>query len=678
MSIEFSPKLLYTGEELKSKIKEAAETVISEYDTNAGWIVSVVHNEETIFSKAYGYADIENKILNTDTNTCYSIASTGKQLCAGAFLQNWELQGRSFEELKTRDLNDIIAELEELSPEFSIKFRLDDNGYNEPVTIWNLLTHTAGLEDSYVNMFADIGEDLSKFKTHPTLYNRLHLINNSCSKRVYPPNTVHSYSNSGYVIVGYLLELLTRKSFPNALGDTIFKPLGMTGSTASPRYENDSIYKRSLLPDSDPAKLVIAKPHNHIKKKDGTTQVKPLPDKENCHTIVYAPGSSVVTCADMNKWMIMLLNRGYYQGKQILLPNTIGFMMDKQFVPFGLSASGTNCGLGTRTNVEFGVLHSLGHGGGLPGFLTDEKLIPEFKMGIFVSTNAGISKGMQEVAKSIMKSIFLTFTAEQQEIMIDKPTVVESSYSLKQFAGYYSTTRAMESHYLSMVMKVFGPETKVAVGRDGKHLVDGKGNKMYPVKQPSDEQNISFLYEEAPKKQEKEKDPVEPSRKYAGFTIKKLPHNQTDVYLNSPDGTFRKRKWHQRGLLHQSIFGFVVGTSFGQLLYGGIRYAFAQKLPSWPKTSLLATGVAACIFSFPAILGVHVSTSSFTQTIARRLPLWTKSAFSLSQIGMIVLGCKTATKLIKFGGVQDSIAVLNTALFTGFLFYWNLNFWTNA
>jgi CubicO group peptidase (beta-lactamase class C family) len=156
--------------------------------------VLVAKNGKVIFSKSYGMADLEWSVPNSST-TRFNIASMTKQFTAASILL---LEDRG--KLRTDNL------VKKYLPEAPASW---DN-----ITIYNLLTHTSGIR-----------EDAAKYE--PGTPDKL-VFNDTAL--VFQPGTKWSYTNLGYIVLGYLLERISGQTYEEFLQENIFKPLGMNDS----------------------------------------------------------------------------------------------------------------------------------------------------------------------------------------------------------------------------------------------------------------------------------------------------------------------------------------------------------------------------------------------------------------------------------------------------------------
>lgn len=158
----------------------------------------VYSNDKPILIKGYGYRNFEAKSFN-DSNTIFQIASVTKPFTSTLILK--------LVQLKQLSLND---KLNKFYPDFP-------NG--NKITIKNLLTHTSGIYDyTHDDTAVTNGSEqkmMNIFKTH---------------KLDFEPGTDWSYSNSGYSILGYIIQKVTGITYEQAIRKYIFQPAAMKNS----------------------------------------------------------------------------------------------------------------------------------------------------------------------------------------------------------------------------------------------------------------------------------------------------------------------------------------------------------------------------------------------------------------------------------------------------------------
>ena len=179
-------------------------------------IVLLAKDGKVVFSKTYGYSNREKKIGHS-LNTEYRLASVGKLFTIVAIL-------KLFDEGKL-SIDDTIGKYLD---GFSVKIA-------GKVTIRHLLTMSSGF-DNYMNNPEYI--DPADFKT---INDRLRLIKKE--NLLFEPGSSFRYSNSGFIILGAIIEKITHKNYSEFVRETILIPIGMK-QTYSPEY---SIFKNEAI-----------------------------------------------------------------------------------------------------------------------------------------------------------------------------------------------------------------------------------------------------------------------------------------------------------------------------------------------------------------------------------------------------------------------------------------------
>src|SRR5215210_596374 len=174
----------------------------------AGAAVSVVKDGKLFFAKGYGDADLKKGVPVDPERTTFRTGSVTKLLTWTAVMQLAE-QGKL-------DLNaDINTYLD---------FRIPDT-YPQPITLKDLMTHTAGFEDLYYERLAKDPDDL--------LPPREWLISHMPA-RVRPPGDVAAYSSYGTALAGYIVARVSGEPYDHYIQEHILNPLGMVHTTAKP------------------------------------------------------------------------------------------------------------------------------------------------------------------------------------------------------------------------------------------------------------------------------------------------------------------------------------------------------------------------------------------------------------------------------------------------------------
>ena len=156
--------------------------------------ILVIKEGELIINKGYGLANKDSKTLN-NPNTIFDIGSNTKQFTSTAILKLVEQNKVTV----TDSLNKFFKELP-----------ID----KQKITIHQLLTHTAGFSES-------IGRDFSEI-SQKDFFEKLF-----ASKLLSEPGEKYSYSNTGYSILGRIIELASGQPYEAFLNEHLFTPAGM-------------------------------------------------------------------------------------------------------------------------------------------------------------------------------------------------------------------------------------------------------------------------------------------------------------------------------------------------------------------------------------------------------------------------------------------------------------------
>jgi CubicO group peptidase (beta-lactamase class C family) len=351
------------------------DQVVQAYVANRQFMgsVLVVRGDQTIFSKGYGSANLEWGLPNSQA-TRFRLGSITKQFTAASIL--------------------LLEERGKLRTEDPVKKYLPDAPAAwDKITIYNLLTHTSGIPNftsfpdyRKLEPFASTPEQLvARFRDKPLDF---------------APGEKFSYSNSGYVLLGYLLERITGGTYEKFVRENIFTPLGM----------KDSGY------DSNTAVI----PHRAEGYVAGTNGFE---HAGFIHmSIPHAAGALYSTTGDLLKW-----EQGLFGGK-VLSPESL----QKMTTPFKGNYA---CGLFVDTA---GGRKSLQHGGGIEGFNTQLSYWPEDKLTVVVlgNVNGQAPSAIAGRLGAIAHGEAVTLPGERTGIKLD-PAV------LSRYVGTYEAAPGM-------------------------------------------------------------------------------------------------------------------------------------------------------------------------------------------------------------------------------------------
>ncbi|MCG6957485.1 MAG: beta-lactamase family protein [Gemmatimonadetes bacterium] len=300
-----------------------------------GATVAVVRDGRLLFSKGYGYADWAQRTPVDPATTMFLIGSVTKLFTWTAVMQLVE-QGKL--DLHA-DVNDYLD------------FRIPDTYPGQPITVWNLMTHTPGFEDRAFGLFSRSTEPRGAFLA-------AHI-----PARVRPPGQYSAYSNYGAALAGYIVERVSGESWAHYVQAHILDPLGM---------------RHAAMEQPLPAEL---KDDLSVGYQRGGGAPKPGAPES---IVPFAPaGIGSATAEDMARFMIAQLQDGEYEGQRILADSTARLMHTRQFAH---DPRLPGFDLGFYEQDSHGV-HIIGHGGDTQWFHSDLSLFPADSLGVFVSFN---------------------------------------------------------------------------------------------------------------------------------------------------------------------------------------------------------------------------------------------------------------------------------------------------
>lgn len=294
-----------------------------------GAVVYLSRGDQVLYKKAFGKANIE---LNVDmTPACvFRLGSMTKQFTACAIL-------KLAEEGKLSVADDIRKYI----PDFPQKQKV--------ITIEALLTHTAGLKN-YTGL-PSFTEELKRRDLTPKELVELF----KDEPLEFEPGTDYRYSNSGYILLGYIIEQVTGKAYGQYIDDTIFKPLSMKCSY----YDS-------------PTRLIVGRTSGYVQRNGHYQNADYL-----SMTLPYAAGSLASTAEDLQKWYSALHNGQFLKSESLKKAHTSYKLNNEQLTGYGY---GWEIG-----NVQGSP--SVKHVGVVNGFFTYAAYLPEENLSIFVLRN---------------------------------------------------------------------------------------------------------------------------------------------------------------------------------------------------------------------------------------------------------------------------------------------------
>jgi CubicO group peptidase (beta-lactamase class C family) len=368
-------------EELKKAMKEVLD---KEHVPGAG--VALIANGEVLWCGGIGQADIAaNRAVSCDTE--FRVGSISKTFVALALLK-----------LQEEGKINLYARLQDVAPEIPFKNRWEAT---HPVRIVNLLEHTAGFDDME---FSEVYNLRDRYD-FPLLAVFKRFQKPQIAR--WPPGTRMSYSNPGNAIAGYLIEKITRMPFDKYIRDTFLRPLGM---------------ERADYPFTDANKPLLAAAYNGN------------PPKAVGYPFIYLrpAGDLKASPGELAKLVQFLLRRGKTEEGQLVKPESVLRMEAPETTLAAKNGLRLGYGLCNYSSAEGGVV-THGHDGGIDGFVSSYRYMPEQNWGYVVllnSTNSG--RALHHLNLLAIDFLSKSFPKPQQSV-INPP-----AGDLEKFAGFYA------------------------------------------------------------------------------------------------------------------------------------------------------------------------------------------------------------------------------------------------
>lgn len=377
-----------------------------------GVAVLAVLNNQVVLRKGYGMADIEHGIRMSPKHV-FRIGSITKQFTATAIMM-------LAEEGKLKVTDPITKYLKDYPT----------HGYT--ITIEHLLNHTSGIR-SYTSMPEFLEEELRTDMTVEELVDYF-----KKEPMDFPPGQKYLYNNSGYILLGAIIEKVSGKSYQDFIHEKIFKPQGM----------KNSYYGSHLT-------IIPNRTAGYEKTKKGFTNCPFLSMK-----LPYAAGSLLSTVDDLYTW-----NRALFAGKVISRDS-----FKRMITPTKLKdGKMQNYGYGLGISKFFGY-RSIGHGGGINGFVTYAMQIPEKKVFVAVFSNC---PGMEPAPRFVARWIAALLVGKSVK---EKKPVKVAEDILESYVGIYKINNGNYREVIKKGDKLFTQRT---------------GGPMFPIYAES---NSRFFY----------------------------------------------------------------------------------------------------------------------------------------------------------------------------------------
>ena len=369
-----------SAQELASRMDQVIQDY-SQRKTFMGTIL-VARDGKILLDKGYGFANLEWNIPNSPA-TKFQIASLTKQFTAAAILL--------LEERGKLRVNDPVK-----------KYLPDAPDAWDKVTIYNLLTHTSGIPNSY--------DGITSYRQNKTPEELVASFRNKPLD--FQPGETRKYSNAGYYLLGYLIEKISGQRYGDFVRDNIFKPLGMDSSG----YDSNS----EVIPQR-------ASGYHSSASGPETSQFYDM-------TLRFSAGGLYSTTEDLLRW-----EQGLFGGKLLSSAS-----LKKMITPFRYDFA---CGL--VVSVIDGHA-SIEHSGEMDGFTSDLVYYPEDKLTVVVLNNlSGETRGIASKLAAVAHGEKIVLPSERKEAVVAPTVIAKYVGTYYDIIPGYNVTITMEGGHLA-------------------------------------------------------------------------------------------------------------------------------------------------------------------------------------------------------------------------------------
>jgi CubicO group peptidase (beta-lactamase class C family) len=328
------------------KAEADIQNIMKELDV-VGLTVAVVKNNEIIYSKAFGYKDLQSK-TPLQTNHLFRIASISKSFSATAMMKLVDAGKVSL----NADFGELVG-----FPIRNPKFP------DRVITLQQVLSHTSGINDSEGYFNLDVINP-SKNPNWAKCYND------------YAPGEGYEYCNLNFNMVGTVLEKLSGIRFDNYIRQEVLIPLSLNAGYCVDSLDNSQF---ATLYSYDSTGNLVPSPEAYAPRREQINNYV-----MGYSTPVFSPtGGMKISSADLTRYMMMHMNRGKIPGaKRRLISRRSSKRMQSVIAP----EEGYGLALWNTSRLIPGRL-LIGHTGSAYGLYSAMFFDPKKKFGFVVITN---------------------------------------------------------------------------------------------------------------------------------------------------------------------------------------------------------------------------------------------------------------------------------------------------
>ena len=369
----------------------------------AGATVVAVKGDTTLLVKAYGLSDVKKHTPVSAAYTMFRPGSISKLFAWTAVMQQVEA-GKI-------DLNADVNQY--------LDFRVDGLG-GKPITMRHLMTHTPGFEEGLKDLL---------IKDPKAMLSLEAALKANTPVPIYAPGTVPAYSNYGAALAGYIVQRVSGIPFEAYIEQKIFAPLQMSASTF-----------RQPVPEALRPRLS----QGYIEASNDVVTFEFCPESP--------AGALSTTAPDMANFMLAHLNGGYLPGigesSRILKAETVEMMHAAANHPAeGIDAMA----LGFYEQNRNGA-RAVAHGGDLIAFHSDLIIVPEARVGLFMSFNSvGRNRATYTLRTALTEGFMDRYFPRAAPLADTKPLATSKDHAEQVAGSLYELSRRAETNLFSLL-----------------------------------------------------------------------------------------------------------------------------------------------------------------------------------------------------------------------------------
>jgi CubicO group peptidase (beta-lactamase class C family) len=343
-----------------------------------GAAVSIVSGDRVVFSKGYGLANVETR-ETVRPEMLFRLGSTTKMFTAAALVL---LAERGAIDL-TKPIGDYVKGLH---PSIA------------RLTAHQLLSHTSGILDE-APMFGSHDEAALEKEVRSWTESRFFT----------EPGRIYSYSNPGYWLSGFVVEVLSGKRYADQMEASLFKPLGMSRTTLRPHVA-----------------MTYPLAQGHDETPQGPAIIRPIAN----NAASWPAGSMFSSVEDLSRFVIAFVGGGRI-GQQQVLPSAVITRLSQPNVAIPGSSGSYSYGLEI---AKFRGVDVIRHGGSRAGYGSQIVMAPRERVGVVITANrSGI--GLNRTAEKAME---LMLPLQPASTTIPTTSTAMTTADMSALAGTYS------------------------------------------------------------------------------------------------------------------------------------------------------------------------------------------------------------------------------------------------